>query len=360
MYNNETTIKAQERLARGMHHVNLASISHKQKLLEDMALFWNSASNKILIQEYFVDWMIEAKCYNQTIYVGGIEDGKCKKLSPNQDMILVPELYSNKHEEADDRIMMHISHAGHIGIKSVLVFSADTDVFVGLSYHYLSSFNIEELHVIIGGSKHMQKTVPIHLLVRQLNPVLISCLPAIHALTGCDTTSKVGTKAAIMKKSVDLELIRSFGKTDLSISVLENAEQFLLQMIGKGDFRTFDRLRYHQYYDAEKNLTLMNIVCCSSTIRLHIKRAFLQTFLWISADKSDRAQINPMLYGYKTDHDGFPKPVLVEAPIRPLDLPNPCTCKVCAKSTCCCRVENIKCVLYCGCDQSNCRNPNNC
>ena len=39
MYNNETTIKAQERLARGMHHVNLASISHKQKVLEDMALF---------------------------------------------------------------------------------------------------------------------------------------------------------------------------------------------------------------------------------------------------------------------------------------------------------------------------------
>ena len=47
-------------------------------------------------------------------------------------MILVPELYNNKHEEADDRIMMHISHAGHIGIKSVLVFSADTDVFIGL------------------------------------------------------------------------------------------------------------------------------------------------------------------------------------------------------------------------------------
>ena len=115
-------------------------------------------------------------------------------------------------------------------------------------------------------------------------------------------------------------------------------KQFLLQMIGKEDFRTFDRLRYYQYYDAEKNLTLMNIVCCSSTIHLHIKRSFLQTFLWISAYKSDRAQINPMLYGYKTDHDGFPKPVLVEAPIRPLDLPNPCTCKVCAKSTCCCRV----------------------
>ena len=84
----------------------------------------------------------------------------------------------------------------------------------------------------------MQKTVPIHLLVRQLNPVLISCLLAIHALTGCDTTSKVGT-AEVMNKSVDLELIRSFGKTDLSISVLENAKTI---------FVTDDRERRFPYF----------------------------------------------------------------------------------------------------------------
>jgi len=146
-----------------------------------------------------------------------------------------------------------MSHGSANGIKSVLVNSADTDAFINLIYHFKLSFDIDELYVTIGGTKRTRKTVPLHgcslcllidlalfgpllhslynrdwptrggrrsvesssyalsstyKLAQQLNPMVIDCLPAIHALTGCDTTSKVGTKGAVFKKSVDFDLIK--------------------------------------------------------------------------------------------------------------------------------------------------------
>ena len=43
-------------------------------------------------------------------------------------------------------------------------------------------------------SRENKKIVPIDLLVEHLHYNLVSRLPAIHALSGCDTTSKVGPK----------------------------------------------------------------------------------------------------------------------------------------------------------------------
>ena len=272
----------------------------------------------------------------------------------------MPELYSKQQEEADDRIMMHICHGGVADVNSVMVYSADTDVFVSLLYHFKVSFDVDELYVITGGTKRKQRTVPIHLLVDAVNPILIDCIPAIHSLTGCDTTSKIGTKAAILKKPVDLDLVKSFGKTELTPSMVVDAEKFLLQILGQEEFKSFDEYyRFHQYYNSERKLTLENIVCCSSTIKIHIQRAFLQTMLWINAPKPCSSDIDPLLYGYKLDDEGLLKPVLAAEPIRPGDLPDPCSCKTCAKRTCKCRSKGLKCVLYCSCERSKCKNPHN-
>ena len=46
---------------------------------------------------------------------------------------------------------------------------------------------------------------------------VIDVLTAVHALTGCDTTSKVGTKAAALKGAAKygFELLHLFGKAEL-------------------------------------------------------------------------------------------------------------------------------------------------
>ena len=41
------------------------------------------------------------------------------------------------HEEADDRIMLHVNHAVTVeSLRRIIVASADTDVFVCLMYHF--------------------------------------------------------------------------------------------------------------------------------------------------------------------------------------------------------------------------------
>ena len=55
------------------------------------------------------------------------------------------------------------------------------------------------------------KPVPVHMLVDQLDNGLVSCLPAIHVLSGCNSTNKVGPKVSGLNASMDLSLPEGFG-----------------------------------------------------------------------------------------------------------------------------------------------------
>ena len=60
--------------------------------------------------------------------------------------------------------------------------------------------------------------VTVHDIVNDIDSDVADVLPAVHALTGCDTTSKIGTKAAALKTAFacGIELLHSFGKTEIS------------------------------------------------------------------------------------------------------------------------------------------------
>jgi len=54
---------------------------------------------------------------------------------------------------------------------------------------------------------------------------LVESLPAPHALTGCDTTSKLGTKhAELMFVSSAYERLSTFGKTELTEEIMDDIE----------------------------------------------------------------------------------------------------------------------------------------
>ena len=52
---------------------------------------------------------------------------------------------------------------------------------------------------VLCGQGNTSRAVPIHNLAVEMPSILVSVLPAVHALTGCDTTSKVPTKHAAFK-----------------------------------------------------------------------------------------------------------------------------------------------------------------
>ena len=78
------------------------------------------------------------------------------------------------------------------------------------------------------------RVVPLHLLLSELYPKVIDQLPAGHALTGCDTVAKVGTKKVLLNilNSFD-PLITGFGRESLDDDMLQQAEQFLINEVTK-------------------------------------------------------------------------------------------------------------------------------
>ena len=71
----------------------------------------------------------------------------------------------------------------------------------------------------------------------------------------------------------------------------------------------------------------------SSSILLHIKRAYLQSYVWLRSPFTSLV-INPFEYGYKLqedDDDEVLKPNIMTISL-PEDLPIPCRCRKCSRA----------------------------
>ena len=86
---------------------------------------------------------------------------------------------------------------------------------------------------------------------------LIRVLPAIHALSGCNTTSKVGTKLQAYRavQKDEYRALEKFGVIELDDEMNRVAEHFLLDCMSRTAQRsvdTFDDLRYERYHKPGK------------------------------------------------------------------------------------------------------------
>ena len=107
------------------------------------------------------------------------------------------------HEEADDRMFFHVQDIlSHWTGRTFMTLSlGDTDVFVCLLYYVRVSWkdlSFQELWFIRTSGMRRSKLPP-HDICTALGDKLTRCLPALHALTGCNTTSKISTKLAALK-----------------------------------------------------------------------------------------------------------------------------------------------------------------
>ena len=142
------------------------------------------------------------------------------------------------HEQADDRMMFHVqdvvSHRS--GPTSITPSSGDTDVFVCLLYHITvnwSNMGPKELW-LIRNSGLKRSILPLHDICTTLGVDLTKCLPSLHALTGCDTTSKICTKLAALKafcKPENSSLLMNFDSPQLTQSVMQMADTFLVKCL---------------------------------------------------------------------------------------------------------------------------------
>jgi len=188
----ENSVKQQERDRRNKTQVTETIITNVQQALPvEINSFWGSISNKMQLQQSFIDWIQKTYDGQIPIFLGGAikEDiTSCYKLE--NSTTTTQNRLKCMHEEADDRMMFHINHAIQIDrFKKIIVASPDTDVFVNLVHHFSKwqFSDLEELW-ILSGKKSNQQATPIHDLVTHFDQNVIDVLPAVHALTGMSSS----------------------------------------------------------------------------------------------------------------------------------------------------------------------------
>ena len=87
------------------------------------------------------------------------------------------------------------------------------------------------------------------------------------------------------------------------------------------------------------------------TLRDNIRRAFLQTKLWLDSpflNVTDTMDFQD--YGYVCHlNENMILPKLSGDEVKPLDVPESCKCTTCVKRTYTCRVAGVTCSVFCGC-----------
>ena len=165
------------------------------------------------------------------------------------------------------------------------------------------------------------------LICANLGNDIIEMLPAVHTLTGCDTTSKISSKkkAFNVKKQVEHKQLQTFGLGRLDKTIINAAEQFLLKCLPKSsNVKSFDSLRHSTYHTPSFKLNIERFPCCSSSLRHHIQRAFCECFKiknWLVPELCD-----PIEYGYELDSDDDLIPVITKETRFPSAL---CLWKMC-------------------------------
>ena len=190
----ENSVKASARKSRkkSIEPIPMSINRDDQQLPSAIDGFWASESNKEALQMHYIQWTLTNYYEEKLICLGRSQNGNIfggMKVERG-NISDVPNLRCE--HEADDRIMLHIDDAVRAGYEKIIIAFPDTDVFVTALYHYTKWMyvNLQELWMICGKGE-TTRVVPLHAVANKIETTVIDVLPALHALTGCDTTSKI-------------------------------------------------------------------------------------------------------------------------------------------------------------------------
>ena len=159
--------------------------------------------------------------------------------------------------------------------------------------------------------------------------------------------------------SENIPTLVSFGQASFDEDMKAMAEKFLVGCVSKDkDINNFDDLRNKTYYKKSTEIRIDKLPPTSSSIALHIKRAYLQTYIWLRAPFINSLEIDPLQYGYKVNGDDEDEivPTVVNQVLSE-DFPMPCKCGKCTRENICsCRINDLQCCQSCSCQPDSCKN----
>ena len=136
--------------------------------------------------------------------------------------------------------------------SKVVIASSDTNAFVCTLYDFIPLMysGLEELWMISGKCDSI-KVNPVHTIDSNMDNSVVDVLPAVHALTGCDTTCTVDTNVTAFKAAMKCNygLLYLLGKSEISNQMILSAENFLVECNSKRSARNnFDKICFETYH----------------------------------------------------------------------------------------------------------------
>ena len=165
----------------------------------------------------------------------------------------VPELQS-KQEEADTKMFLCAKHAASLGFESVNIITVDSDVAI-LSLYYQRRIDLS-IYLEFGTGR---KTSLFDIASNDVDDDLKEVLPALHALTGCDSTScfsgqgKAKCLKVLLSDDRFVDVAKLLGEdTELSLSVREVLEEFICHLYGIKYESDINLARYKLFTKSKK------------------------------------------------------------------------------------------------------------
>lgn len=267
-------------------------------------------------------------------------------------------------EEADGRILLHVSDMAKSGAKNVIVRTVDTDVVVlCISFIYqLRAMGLEELWILFGSGKN-RRYIAAHNIANELGTEKCMGLRGFHAFTGCDSVSffsgkgKKGAWKTWMACESATEAFKfiSLPNDHIPCHIQELLEEFTSKLYsGTSEHRKVDQLRKQLFCTENRPLHL--IPPSSATLKEHCLRAAYQAGqIWgRSLDMLQCAPASPNSWGW-TKQNKMWEPVWskltsIWTACRELEK---CGCKSgCDSQRCSCRRTGLPCTLQCKCNDA--------
>ncbi|CAH3143072.1 unnamed protein product [Porites evermanni] len=318
----ENSIKNTEREHRGAEYGNeFRNLQPDHKVQQWRKFLLNPQNKKALTIFVTKEWQQDKyrrKLTDKVLFVACEEE--CHQISP-EAAFTVEEL-SSTQEEADTRILLHLSHAARSDYNTLIVASEDTDVFI-----------------------------------LSLGQNLCSSLLGMHAYTGCDTVSafagrgKIGALRIVKEQRSFQEMFDLLGvEWELSDDLFQMLQNFTCRMYSsRPGTNSINELRYRLFCSKRGNIESDQLPPCADCLYKHACRANYQTGIWRRSLENCPEIPSPLRHGWIQDENklGIDWMSGQPAPATVLELLS-CSCtRSCRLPNCSCLANGLKCTDMC-------------
>jgi len=252
--------------------------------------------------------------------------------------------------------------------KDTVLVGDDTDLLILLLHH--ADLNAQELF-LAPEPKKATKTRRIWCIQQTkelLGPKVCDNLLFIHAILGCDSTSRlfgIGKGMALKKVKNDtsfLEQAKVFRQSQEKVGkgiIIVAGEKALVSLYGGKKEESLDMLRYRRFCDKitqnSSPVEPQTLPPTSTTAKFHSLRVFYQVMEW----KGGSEHMDPKDWGWHV-LDGRFMPIMTDWPAAPPEILDVvcCSCKKdCSTKKCTCKKHGLPCTAIWGeCRGTSCTN----